>query len=73
MYECVRQLSIVKVSKMTETMSLSLIDSHCHIDMPEDAWKPVKEPDSAGGSARFDAGLTVRWVWGHSSSATHEC
>ena len=48
---------------MTETMSLSLIDSHCHIDMPENAEQPRKRPDCAGDSVWFDAGLTVRRVW----------
>jgi len=39
-------------------------DSHTHIDMPEDAGKPINRPHSAGGSVWFDAGLTVRWGLG---------
>jgi hypothetical protein len=49
----------------------TVIDSHCHIDMPEDALKPIKRPDSAGGSVWFDAGLTVRWVWEHLVSSAN--
>jgi hypothetical protein len=38
---------------------LTLIDSHCHIDMREDAEKPRNRPDFARCPVRFDAGLTV--------------
>jgi hypothetical protein len=39
-----------------------LIDSHCHIDTPEYATKPINRHDSAGSSVWFDAGWAVRWV-----------
>jgi hypothetical protein len=49
--------------ELADQPQLTLIDSHCHIDMPENAKKPIKRPDSDGLLLRFDAGLTVRWIW----------
>jgi hypothetical protein len=42
---------------MTETMSLSLIDSHCHIDRPQNARTPHMTGPFSMVAGGFDAGL----------------
>ena len=50
-------------SETADRPHLTLIDSHCHIDMPEHAEKPVNRPDSDVSFVWFDTGLTIGRAW----------